>query len=333
MCSTPDYIVNVKGCRALGSEASGAECSLLNSGGAVFVDAGLKGCNCGLFGECYGRQRRCKLVQAYDSVVTKCCAGTISDADRRLCGKDACPGSVRCNRVLGSVCKGNLLFTDRVCNDFCRSNPSFCTNNMRVACVGDKLKTDECKFWGTKSPELYRQNMLAYCKDMSNPFCQEYAKTHTGFDSAVAAFCTEHPGDPFCACSTTALNRIPDDNEQIKVLKAKPQCYLKDCANSGYKFISQRTNTGGCPELCMQNISAAGTGNIITGNTTTQNCGGVQVKDTPSDSPSSPSSPSSSSSSSSLLTLLLYIVMIAIIIAGTYRMAKKILSRPQSASG
>jgi hypothetical protein len=259
-------------CRAAGSSQSGSDCARRNGNGAVWEFAGHR--DCGPFG---GGKLYCHQTAASNEAVEYCCLG---GEDRNYCGTDTCPTSERCKRWKSDVyCNGDTLLTTSVCKDFCRANPSRCMNIMKNACVGSKLKTDECVSWGTKYPELYRQNMTRYCKgdNLNDPFCKEYAKVNSGFDSNVRDFCVDHPTSEFCSCSTAALDQIPDSNEQIKVLKAKPQCYIKECSNEGYKFTSQRANIGGCPQLCMQNISAVGEHNIITGNTTTQNCGGIKI--------------------------------------------------------
>jgi len=233
------------------------------------------GCNEGLFGETYGKQRICQLINAKTADLPDCCMGV---GDGLKCGVD-CPESARCKDWLKGHCVGDKLFTSNKCGDFCRTNPGMCMNSMQKACVGDRLESEECQSWGKSYPELYRQNMVAHCtgNNLAGTHCQTYAKTHTGFDASVADFCADHPDSDFCACSVPALAKIAETNDHVRILKAKPQCYMTKCAGSGYKFTSQRNNIGGCKPLCLQSISAVGSGNLLQNNALVQNCSGVQL--------------------------------------------------------
>ena len=211
---------------------------------------------------------RCfKAENAYSALpkdLLKCCNGTTPGHECKPGYCSSTSSQTKCLDNVKSYCSvSNRMFKDDECVKYGKKHPkilsdlkvNFCKKNISAPVCIDFCKSGDfpCKTW---LPNL--------CKTkMDKGYCKIHARAQPGFDSVVSTFCSTHPNDPFCACSShhNSIKSLPENTLDEKILKVNPQCYLKACSSDvAYKNFSQRDIVGNkCPQvnICNQSLTSA----------------------------------------------------------------------------
>lgn len=156
------------------------------------------------------------------------------------------------------------------------------TDTQLKCCLSDpSVNSDSCGVWWGKNPTV-------------------------GCDVVVNNYCKLNPSDPKCACYI-----LPDTtNSKLRsALNARPDCFVSDCSIHGY--IPSTIYGKQCPALtiCEQDMSSAGTSNIIKDNVQIMKCG-----DSTNTSEDQQTADNTKKSSIYVYVLLLFILLITVVV-------------------
>lgn len=193
---------------------------------------------CSIYGNGYSYKR-----DNYKAEPLQCCLNTVITIGQDTCDPLNRDGSSsNCKSLIKEYCKGNNLFSDQKCIQWCNENKDLCKGLMQSKCND--------------------VNSITF-----DPSCKEFCLNNAGMcDSGSRKFCAEKNPDPYCACLNSDSNRFSHN----------PVCQDGDCVKNGYKTNDMiELSSHGCSIMeCGVYLKLQNVDNFnFTDNNITQRCG------------------------------------------------------------
>jgi hypothetical protein len=165
-----------------------------------------------------------------------------------------------------------------------------------------------------------------------------WGKNNSGeCDVIMGEYCINNQNDPVCSCYNYLESDNDTDPPEVKLAKARPDCFIKTCNTDGYMPTNLKNRQ--CPSLkiCKQNMDMLGGDQNVTSNIEIlQNCNDTYNSSlNPTPSPTPPPTPSpipppvfeppnseKTSESSYIIYFLIFVCFIITIIAVVYFSSK-----------
>jgi hypothetical protein len=200
---------------------------------------------CSIFGHGYSYYR-----DNYKADPLQCCLNTVQKIGQDTCNPTNRDGSsVNCKALMKEYCKGNNLFSDQKCIQWCAENKDACNGFMASRCND--------------------VNSIAF-----DPSCKEFCLNNAGMcDSGSRSFCAEQNPDPYCACLNSDSNRFSHN----------PVCQDGNCVKNGYKTDDMiELSSKGCSIMdCGVYLKLENVNNFtFADNNITQRCGQTEKTET-----------------------------------------------------